>query len=198
MRGEPVLADCSPFRQTGGYHPPADEALKTAERQDSEKRQPQTSLDPPCDPEEEERQGEDHADAAREQPVRPFPPEDGLELIDRHALVDLLILRNALVETEFLLPFLRGERRYDAVDGFPLGDRQAGFGQSRRPSDEHQRRQSEENGGKPAADLPAVALGSADLFEQHLFCCQFGVGHGTSSSVAGNGTVMPALPVRTV
>ncbi|MNL31222.1 hypothetical protein D3C87_1529980 [compost metagenome] len=117
--------------------------------------------------------------------MRPFPPEDRLELADGHALVDLLILRNALVELKLFLPFLGRQRRDDTVDRLPLGDRKAGFRQACGAADEHQREKREENDDEPAADLPAVAIGPADLASEHLFCRQFDACHGFPSGIAG-------------
>jgi hypothetical protein len=57
------------------------------------------------DPEEGERNGNEEADAAGEQAMGPFPPENALELVNGHALVDLLILRDLLILLELLLPF---------------------------------------------------------------------------------------------
>jgi hypothetical protein len=84
--------------------------------------------------------------------VRPFPPEDRLERLDTHALVELGILRNLLVALEFLLPLGVVERRDDTVDRLPFGDRQAGFGKPRGTADQHQRKQHQEHDIKPAAN----------------------------------------------
>ncbi len=182
---QPVLTDFGPLHQTGRNHPPADKTLEATERQNAEQRPAQPAFDPTRQPEEGERHGEDDADGARQQPVRPFPPEDRLELADGHAVVELLVLRNALVELELLLPLLGRQRRDHTVDRFPLRDRKAGFGQARRAADKHQRKKRKENDDEPAADLPAVAIGPANLASEHLFCRQFDACHGFPSGIAG-------------
>src|SRR5690606_10447066 len=139
-------------------HPPADEALETAERQKAGERPAQPLLDASREPEEDERHGEDEADGARDQPVRPFPPEDRLELVDRHALVDLLILRDALVALELLLPSGSGERGDGAVDRLPFGNGKARAGQPRRAADEDEDGERDQHDGEPAAHLAAVAV----------------------------------------
>ena len=105
MCGKAILRDIRAVNEAGGHHPPADEALKAAKRQKADQRQAQALFDATGEPEEGERQSEDDADGAGKQSMRPFPPENRLELVERHALVDFLILGNALVELEFLFPF---------------------------------------------------------------------------------------------
>ena len=90
-------------------------------------------------------------------PVRPLPPEDALELVKGHVLVDLLVLRNLLVFLEFFLPFRLVERRDDAVDRLPFGDRQAGTGHARGATDHDQRKQHDQHEIEPAADQRPIA-----------------------------------------
>ncbi|OAE37537.1 hypothetical protein A7J57_08110 [Agrobacterium tumefaciens] len=111
--------------------------MKAAKGKKTDEWQAQTFFDAAAQPEVSKRQGEDDADRAGEQAMRPLPPEDRFELVKRHALVDFLILGDALVELEFLFPLGDGKRRNGAVDRLPLGDGQAGFGEPRRPADEN-------------------------------------------------------------
>ncbi len=122
MRCQAILRDIRTVDEAGRHHPPADEALKAAKSQKADERQTQALFDAAGQPEEGEWQGEDETDGAGKQSMRPLPPEDRLELIERHAPVDFLILGNTLVKLEFLFPFGNGKRRNGAVDGLPFGN----------------------------------------------------------------------------
>ena len=67
---------------------------------------------------------EDDPDQPRPQSMDELPPEDALELLQRHAAVELLELGNLLVEGELPLPLGRRQRRHNAADRPPLGDRE--------------------------------------------------------------------------
>ena len=82
MRRQPVLADVDALDQPGRHHPPADRALQAAEHQQSDQLRLKRALDAAGRPEEQQRQREDEADAARQDAVRPFPPEDRLERVE--------------------------------------------------------------------------------------------------------------------
>ena len=62
----------------------------------------------------EERHEEDDADQAAEEAMRPFPPEDGLERVEAHAPVDVVVLRDLLVLGERLQPVGLRQRRHGA------------------------------------------------------------------------------------
>ena len=70
--------------------------------------------------------GVDKADQPAPQPVHVFPQKDRLEVGEAHAGVHQLVLRDLPVFLEFGLPGGLGERRQDAGDRLPFGDRQAG------------------------------------------------------------------------
>ena len=169
MGGEAVLRHIRAHGKSGRDHPPADETLEAAERQQSDQRQPQAPFHPAAQPEHQKRQAEDEADGARQQAVRPLPPEDRLERIERHALVQLRILRDALVELELFLPFRNRQRRDDPVDRLPLGDGQARIGQPRGAAHQHQTEERDDDDLQPAPQQQAVSfkpvhgLGSAGL-----------------------------------
>src|SRR6476659_10514451 len=101
MRRQPVLAHRHTVDQSGGHHPPANGALQAAEEKDADELWPQAALDAAAHPEEQQRQGENQADAARQTTVRPLPPEDRLERLDAHAPIELGVLRDLLVALEF-------------------------------------------------------------------------------------------------
>ncbi len=138
MRGETILRDFDPSGEPRGHHPPADRALQPAKPEND----PQPALEiaalqpaPPQKP--QEGQQIDPADHAPQQPVAPFPPEDGLELVEAHAVVEFAILRNGLVGLERIRPCLLGQRRQGASHRLPLDDRQSGFGEARGAADQH-------------------------------------------------------------
>ena len=108
--------------------------------------------DPAPPPEPQERQQKDDTDAARDQAMRPFPPIDGLERVQCHAVIKRAVLRNGLVSFELALPLRLGQRRYDAHDRFPLGDRQAGFGEPRRAADQNDGEHHRGHGIEPNPD----------------------------------------------
>ena len=134
------IAPCSPPERQQPDQPRLQPALETARK-----------------PEESERKGDEEADAAGEQPVRPLPPEDALELVKGHVLVDLLVLRNLLVLFELFLPFRLVERRDDAVDRLPFGDREPRAGHARGAAHHDQRKQHDQHDIEPAAHKRTIA-----------------------------------------
>src|ERR1700709_1933646 len=85
MRRQPILRDLDPVGEARGHHPPADRTLQRAETEDQPQPPLQLGSEHAAPEEEQERQQIDRADHAAEQPVAPFPPEDGLELAETHA-----------------------------------------------------------------------------------------------------------------
>ena len=81
MRRQPILRDLDPIGEAGGHHPPADRALQRAESEDrsTAARRSPAAIQPRH---RNQRNGSRNAApiSRAEQPVRPFPPEDGLEL----------------------------------------------------------------------------------------------------------------------
>ena len=176
MGGEAILADIGALDEAGRDHPPADAALHRAQRQKTGKPRLQERLQPARQPEEGQGQGEDDADAPRQKPVRPFPPIDRLERIEAHAPIDLLILGNALVEFELLLPFAGRERRNDAMDRLPFGDGQARFGQAGRAADDDERDDHDRHHRQPDADGEAIA--GERFIGRHIDRFEGGCAHG--------------------
>ena len=91
------------------------EAAKGADPQES-KGEPTVDCAP--EPEPHQRQEEHEPDEAAELPMAPFPSVDELELGERHALVQQLVLGNLLIFLELrqpcLLPSAAGSRRSPA------------------------------------------------------------------------------------
>ena len=115
-------------------------------------------LEPAGRPEEQQRQREHDADPARQDAVRPLPPEDRLELAEAHAGIELPVFRDLLVLRKLLLPVGIGERRDDAVDRLPFGDRQTGIGEPRRAADQEQREHHQQHEHR-ASRAPAHGCG---------------------------------------
>ncbi len=59
--------------------------------------------------------------------MQPFPEINPLELGQRHAAVEILILRNLLIGLERPLPGGFIERGQGALDRFPIRDRKPGL-----------------------------------------------------------------------
>ena len=152
MRRKTVLRNFDAMDEAGRHHPPADRALQRAEAKNQPKPCPQSGTDPAAPEEPQQRQQEHHADGAADEAVRPFPPIDRLERVEAHAVVKFAILRNGLIFFELGLPLGVVKRRYYAHDGLPLGDRQTGFGQPRRTTDQNHGKDQRGNGIKPEPD----------------------------------------------
>ena len=152
MRRQPILRDLGPLREAGGDHPPADRALQRAEAEDQPQPPLQLGTQHAAPQEEQERQQIDRADHAPEQPVAPFPPEDGLEFRKAHAGVEFAILRDGLVALERLRPLRLRQRRQRAGDRLPLDDRQAGFREPRGAADQHHDRDQGGDRKQPPSD----------------------------------------------
>ncbi len=85
-----------------------------------------------------------------------FPPEDRPEFRQRHAGIDLEILRARPVELEGFRPRGRAERREETRDRAPIDDREPGFGQ---PGDAADNDHGEDHGGaheQPVSDRAVV------------------------------------------
>ncbi len=138
--------------QARSDHPPADRALQRAKGEDHPQPPLQLSAKRAAPQEVQERQQIDRADHAPEQPVAPFPPEDGLELRKAHAGVEFAVLRDRLVALERLRPLRLVERRQRAGNRLPLDDRQSGFRQPRGAADQHHDRDQRGDRDQPPSD----------------------------------------------
>src|SRR5262245_50838715 len=108
MQRQSVLTDVGALSQAGAHHVPADQALDGAQRKNCHELQAKAARDGAGCQEQQERQGKGDTDQASKVSVCPFPPEDDLEGLEAHALIDMLILRNLLVFAKLLLPVLFG------------------------------------------------------------------------------------------
>ena len=149
MRGQPILRDFGALRQARGDHPPADRALQPAETEDDPQPLFQFGRERAAPQKEKERHQISKADEAAEQPMAPLPPENRLELGQAHAGIEFTILRDGFVSLEGGRPLRLVKRRQCAGDGFPLDDRQPGFGEPRRAADQHHRENQHRHGDQP-------------------------------------------------
>ena len=149
MGGETILRNLGPLRQARGHHPPADRALQRAEAEDQPQPPLQLRAEGAAPQKPEERQQIGRPDHAPEQPVAPFPPEDGLELVERHAGIEFAILRDGLVGLEGSGPLLLAERRQRAGDRLPLDNRKSQLGQARGAADQHHDRDQRRDREQP-------------------------------------------------
>ena len=125
MRREPVLADIGAVDEAALHHVPADRALKSAEHEQADQSGQQRARDIAREPEHDEGHEEGGADQPAEKAMRPFPPIDGLEVLQAHAALDLGIFRDLLIGLEGLAPVRLAERRDRADDRLPFGDGEA-------------------------------------------------------------------------
>ncbi len=115
--------------------------------------------DIPGEPEHHERHEERGADQPAEEPMRPFPPIDGLELVDAHAVLELGIFWDLLIGGEGFLPVGLAQRRDSAQDRLPLGDRQARIGEPGGAADQNHRHDQRGEHAEPQSQRADVACG---------------------------------------
>ena len=136
MGDQPVLADIGAHRQPALHHEPAERPLQPAQQEQADQTGPQRRADAVADRAAKTRRGEGNADQPAPQAMDVFPPEDALELVQRHVGLELLEFGDLLVEIELLLPgWPVVERRQHAADGLPLGDGKARFREPGDPAD---------------------------------------------------------------
>ena len=111
--------------EPGRHHDPADHRLHPAQRPNTKHAQ----CAPPPERTKPERRHKTRCkhqpDQAAQLPVRPFPPENRLELAKAHPLVQQFILRDRLIFRERVRPILRRQRRNSPHNRPPFRDRQA-------------------------------------------------------------------------
>jgi hypothetical protein len=119
----------------------------------------QLALDPSLPEEPKERQQERRADEARQHPVRPLPPVDGLEVVEAHAEIAFAVLRNRVVLCELGLPAGGGERWQHAGHRFPFDDRQPRLREPRGPAHDQRREDERRHRQEPQPDGAAAGFG---------------------------------------
>ena len=139
MRGKAIRRHRYAGLKAALNHPPADEALQSAEREEQHHARPILSCDGAGESEPQERHEEHETDSAAEETMRPFPPENSLERFQCHAGVFQAVLRDLLVFVEGVLPRGVVQRRDGADDGVPLRNRKSRAGEARQPADHHHR-----------------------------------------------------------
>ena len=154
VQRQPLLRHLGALAQARGHHPPADDRLERQQARRDRDLPAERALELALPPEPEARNDEGRADDARQQAMAPFPPEDGLEAVERHVRIERGELRDLLIAVELGLPLRAAHRRDHTGDRLPLGDREAGLGEPRRAADQNHeedetghRNQPEANGG---------------------------------------------------
>jgi hypothetical protein len=129
----------------GHHHVPAEQPLRSAEREQADDLPAVALGDRAPDPEPQQARAEDEADQPAEQAVGEFPPIDVLECRERHSRrpVDLDIFGGRLVEVESAHPIGVAKRRDGSANWVPFGDRQAAFGEPRDSADDDHRKNHE-------------------------------------------------------
>jgi len=167
VRRQPILRDLDALGQARRDHPPPHRTLQRTEREDAPQPTFQVAGQKAAPHEPQERQQIDQTDHPPEQAVAPFPPEDGLELMQRHAGIEFAILRDRLIALERLVPLLLVERRQRSGHRLPFDDGKAGFRKTRRATDQHhQRDQSRQDHEPPAHRANASGRGAGARFRR--------------------------------
>src|SRR5215470_11752969 len=128
---QPILTDARIVHQPALDHVPADCALERAEQEYSAQARRKAAVDLSAEDEIKQRKQEHEADGPPQETMEILPPEDALELVERHAAIPLVILGRLLVLVEHLPPLRVAQRRNRTDDGLPFHDRQAGMGEAR-------------------------------------------------------------------
>ena len=156
MQRQPLLRHFGALAQARTHHPPADDRFEREQARRDGDLPPERAFELAPPPEPQGGQNERRAHDARQQAMRPFPPEDGLEPIERHVGIELGELRDLLVAVELGLPLRCAQRRKHAGDGLPLGDGEAGFGEPRRAADQHHEKDKARHRDEPESNSPAI------------------------------------------
>ena len=154
MRHQPVLADIDPVGEAALDHVPAERPLRRAQQQNPAERRKELLRQPAAQPEIQKRYGVDDADQPSPEAVHVFPPVDRLEIGEAHAGVEQPVLRNMPVFLELRGPARGRERRQDAGDRLPLGDRQPGERQPGNAADDDHREDHCATAEQPNRDRP--------------------------------------------
>ena len=156
MQRQSLLRHLGALAQARGHHPPADDRLERKQACRDGDLPAERAFELASPPEPQGGQNERRAHDARQQAMRPFPPEDGLEAIERHVGIELGELRDLLVAVELGLPLRCAQRRKHAGDRLPLRDGEAGFGEPRRAPNQHHEKDEARDRDEPEANRPAI------------------------------------------
>ena len=128
------------------HHQPTKEALQSAQTQQCQKARLKACWDHPSQPKPCQRHGVNQPHEAREETVKPLPKIDEFKVRQSHARRPRFkaIFRRRPVFGKFCLPHCFAQRRQDACDGLPLGDRKPALSKASDPAnhnnDQHHRR----------------------------------------------------------
>ena len=158
MRSEPILGDVGAVHEAGLDHPPPHEPLQSAHSEEPEQGQPEPDAHAATHEEPEHGEPEGEPDAPPEQAMHVLERENALELPERHADVEPLVLRVGAVLGEHLLPGGLAERRQDPHQRPPLNHRETRVSEAREASHKHHRCDHRANPQEPSSDGPAGPL----------------------------------------
>ena len=157
VRGQAELRHARVVDEAALHHVPAERALQRAQHEDRGQRLRVPRGNAPAREKIEEGQQEHGTDQPPQQPVEIFPPEDALELGERHRVIDLAKLGRRLVLAERGLPVAGRQRRHRADDRLPFGDRQPGMREPRDAADDDDQEHQRATGDKPQRDRAGIA-----------------------------------------
>jgi hypothetical protein len=159
VRSQPQLRHARIVDEAALHHGPAKRALQAAQRENAEQSRYERSLDSSAQRKPRERRQKCDANHPAEQPMEVFPPEDGLELRQRHSRIHLTVLWRCLVARERVVPIGLVQGRQRAHDRLPLRDREPGMGEPRHASHDDHGKDKRAAGEKPGRNLAPVCAG---------------------------------------
>src|ERR1700678_194380 len=110
MQRQSLLRHLGAFAQARADHPPADNRLEREQARRDGDLPSERAFELASPPEPQSGQNECGAYNARQETMRPFPPEDGLESIQTHIGIELGELRDLFVAIELALPLRCAQR----------------------------------------------------------------------------------------
>jgi hypothetical protein len=152
VRGQAVVADARLVDETARDHVPSQRSLQRPEHEYPGKTIREATVNLPAPPEPDERNEERKPDQPAEQAMEVLEPEDPLECLHAHALVDLPVFGRLAVLVEELLPVPVAQGRHDADEGLPLRNGQAGMGEARDAAQHHHGEDERATGEEPDRD----------------------------------------------
>ena len=189
VKRQAILRHAHALGEARRDHPPADRTERRAESENRPQPRAQRRLDPPA-PEKPDKRNEEHAaDEPRQQPVRPFPPIDRLELVEAHPGMALAVLRDGLVLVELGLPCAGVEWRHDAGHRLPFDDRQARLGEAGCPAHRERHEHQGCHRQQPKPEGAAAGLGTRSKAGHAITSCDHWVAGGDADHI-----VVRALP----
>ena len=150
--GEAEVADGGAVNQSAGDHVPAHESLPDKEQSHHNINAEFLEWDDFLEKEIEHRNRIEQTCQARDQAVDPLHVENELIFRERHAGVDLDVLRRELIFGEFLPPGLHTDGGHHAADGIPFDNGKPRAGQADKSSEDNEKGYHEAKNKQPFHD----------------------------------------------